>query len=66
MAEQDSTVDLGADATNDAMAITVHASQLSDGYDQVQVEVDGGILVAIIHDLTVQRAPANLASNLVA
>ena len=66
IAEQDSTVDLGGDATNDCLAITVHASQLSDGYDQVQVTSDGGIMIAIIHDLLVQRAPANLASNLVA
>ncbi len=66
MAEQDSTVDLGADATNDQMAIVVHATQLSDGYDSVQVTTDGGILTAILIDLAVQRAPANLKSNIVA
>ena len=66
MTEQDDTVDLGDDTTNDAMALSVDAAQLSDGYDSVQVTVDGGILVAIIHDLTSQRAPANLKSNIVA
>lgn len=66
MAEQDSTVDLGDDGTNDAMVLHVHAEQLSDGYDGVQVTVDGGTCVAIIYDLTVQRNPANLASNIVA
>ena len=66
MAEQDDTVDLGDDTTNDAMVLTVHASQLSDGYDGVQCTVDGGICIAIIHDLTVQRDPANLKSSIVA
>lgn len=66
MAEQDDTVDLGDDTTNDAMVLTVHASQLSDGYDGVECTVDGGICIAIIHDLNVQRAAANLASSIVA
>lgn len=63
MAEQDDTLDLGDDGTNDAMVFTIHASQLSDGFDSVEVTVDGGILMAILHDLTVQRGPANLASS---
>ena len=66
MAEQDSTVDLGADATNDSMRLIVHMSQLSDGYDGVQCTTDGGIVTAIIQDLAVKRAAANLASNIVA
>ncbi len=66
MAEQDDTVDLGDDATNDSMRLIVHMSQLSDGYDGVQCTVDVGILTAIVQDLAVQRAPANLASNIVA
>ncbi len=66
MAEQDDTVDLGDDATNDSMRLIVHMSQLSDGYDGVQCTVDVGILTAIIQDLAVKRAPANLASNIVA
>ena len=66
MVEQDDTVDLGDDTVNDSMYITVDAAQLSDGYDGVQVTVDGGILAAIVHDLAVQRTPANLKSNIVA
>jgi hypothetical protein len=66
MTEQDDTVDLGDDTINDAMHLVVDASQLSDGYDGVQCTVDGGICIAIIHDLTVQRDPANLKSNIVA
>ena len=66
MAEQDDTVDLGDDATNDCMRLIVHMSQLPDGYDGVQCSVDVGILTAIIQDLAVKRAPANLASNIVA
>ncbi len=66
MAEQDDTVALGSDATNDSMRLIVHAAQLSDGYDQVQCSVDGGICVAVIQGLRSQRAPANLASNIVA
>ncbi len=66
MAEQDDTVDLGDDATNDCMRLIVHSSQLSDGYDGVQCTVDVGILTAIVQDLAVKRAPANLASNIVA
>jgi hypothetical protein len=46
---------------------TVRASQLSDGYDQVQVTVDAsGTCTAIVHDLAVMRKPANLKSNIVA
>lgn len=67
MAEQDDTIDLGDDTTNDCMVVTVRADQLSvnSGYNCVEGTVDGGILVAIVHDLTVQRKPANLASNVV-
>lgn len=65
MAEQDDTLDLADDATNDCMVFTVDAAQLDDGYDTVEVTVDGGICVAILHDLTVQRKPSNLASPVV-
>lgn len=65
MAEQDDTLALGGDTTNDCMVFTVGADQLSAGFDCVEVTVDGGILIAIIHDLTVRRAPANLARNVV-
>lgn len=63
MAEQDDTLDLGDDTTNDCMVFTVSAEQLSDTYNCVEVTVDGGICIAILHDLAVQRTPANLATN---
>lgn len=53
------------DATNDTVAITVRAEQLSDGYDRVQCTAATGTCVAIIHELDVQRKPANLQSSLV-
>lgn len=65
MAEQDDTLDLGDDTTNDAMVFTVDAAQLPDGHNCVEVTVDGGICIAILHDLVVQRTPANLATNVV-
>ena len=66
LAEQDATLDLGSDATNDSMVFSVHGSQLSDGYDGVQVTTDGGILMAFITDLVEQKDPPNLTSNIVA
>ncbi len=65
MAEQDDTLDLSTDATNDSMVFTVLATSLADGYDCVEVTVNAGICVAVIHDLNVQRKPANLARNVV-
>jgi len=69
MAEQDDTLDLGVsgdDATNDSMVFTVRGDQLSAGFNCVEVTVDGGICMAFVHDLNVQRKPSNLASNIVA
>lgn len=63
MAEQDDTLDLSTDATNDCMVFTVGANQLAAGYDSVEVTVGSGICVAVIHDLTIQRKPANLARS---
>lgn len=60
-----SSFDLNDDTTNDCMVITVGHEQLSDGYNCVEATVDGGICVAIIHDLLVQRKPSNLARNVV-
>ena len=59
------TFDLADDTTNDAVVVTIHGSQLSDGYNCLEATVDGGICVAIVHDLTVQRTPANLARSVV-
>ena len=66
MAEQDATLDLADDATNDTMVFSVHGSQLSDGYDSVQVSVDGGVVMAILHGLYEQKDPPNLTSSLTA
>ena len=66
MAEQDDTVDLSTDATNDCMVLSVHATQLSDGYDGVQCTLSSGITIAVITDLAEQKTPANLTSNIVA
>lgn len=60
-----STYDLSDDTTNDSVVYTVRAEQLSDGYDSVQMTVDGGICIAILHDLHVQRAGGSLATNIV-
>lgn len=65
MAEQDDTLALGSDATNDCMVFTIEGPQLSDGFNCVEVTVDGGILIAIVHDLAQQRKPANLPRNVV-
>jgi len=62
-ASADNTAD-GATAANDTMVVTVRAEQLSDGYDQVQCSATGGATVtAILHELAVQRGPANLQSS---
>lgn len=60
-----STIDLSTDATNDMLAFYVSANQLSDGFDSVELTMDTGTCVAIIHDLAVQRTPSNLPSSVV-
>jgi len=65
MAEQDDTLDLGADATNDCMVFTIDAEQLPDGHNCVEVTVSTGTCIAFLHDLKVQRKPSNLATTLV-
>lgn len=62
----DNTFDLSDETTNDTGVFTVRATQLSDGYDSVQVTVDTGTCQAIIHNLHVMRKPANLKSSIVA
>lgn len=53
-------------ATNDTGVVTVRAEQLADGFDTAVATASAGTIVAIIHDLLVQRKPANLKSNIVA
>ncbi len=55
--------DLTTDATNDAIVVTVEASELSDGFNEVEANVDSGIVFAITHDLSMKRAPQNLPSS---
>lgn len=53
-------------ATDDTGVVTVHGSLLTQGYDSVKGTASAGSLVAIIHDLLVQRKPSNLRSSLLA
>jgi alpha-D-ribose 1-methylphosphonate 5-triphosphate synthase subunit PhnG len=53
-------------ATNDTGVVTVRAEQLADGYDMIVGTASAGSLVAVVHDLLVQRKPSNLKSNIVA
>ncbi|HEY1380913.1 MAG TPA: hypothetical protein VGF55_29200 [Gemmataceae bacterium] len=59
------TYDNSTDATNDCIAIYVGADQLSDGFNCVELTSGTGTCIAVIHDLNVQRDPANLASSVV-
>jgi hypothetical protein len=59
------TFDLTTDATNDSFVVTVRAEQLSAGFNCVEMTASAGILVAVIHDLAVQRDPALLARSVV-
>ena len=53
---------LGDVPASDCLVFSVAAAELSDGFNTVACNVDAGECVAILHDLTVQRAPANLAA----
>ena len=55
----DAAIDVGAVGIS---VFTVHSSQLSDGFTFLQVNVTSttGIVIAILHDLKVQRKPENL------
>ena len=44
----------------DAASFYIGASELSDLFDSVEVTVDAGTVMAIVHGLLVQRAPENL------
>lgn len=48
-------------ASQDVMVVTVHESELSDGKSAVKMaSTSTGTVVAILHDLKVQRKPSNL------
>lgn len=59
------TLNLSSDTTNDSMVITVTGPQLSAGFNCVKGSVDGGILVAIVHDLVHPRKATNLRRSVV-
>lgn len=51
-----------AGTTGYTSVITVYTSQFADAYDYIQVTgTNTTTCVALLHDLTVQRTPANLA-----
>lgn len=48
-------------ASQDVAVLEIEAAELSDGYDYVKLaSTSTGTVVAILRDLNVQRAPANL------
>jgi hypothetical protein len=53
-------------AAQDAAAIYVGADQMSDGFTHIRCDSDTAdtppVVMAILHDLVVQRAPENLAA----
>lgn len=49
-------------ATGGLLAVTIGAPMLSDGFNYVDITHASGSFVYILHDLHVQRAPANLAN----
>jgi hypothetical protein len=55
------TLTLAASSTYMSV-VTFYVSELADTYDYIQVTgTNTTYIVAVLHDLTVQRAPANLA-----
>lgn len=46
----------------DTAVFYIGADELSDLFDSVEVTVDAGTVIAIVHDLAIQRAPENLIS----
>jgi hypothetical protein len=52
-----------ADGTEDTVAVEISAMKCPDLKPYVKCTVDGaGVVTAILHDLSVQRAPQNLSS----
>ena len=52
----------GTIATSSCAVVTIYASMLDDTFDFVSCTPSStGTVIAILHDLTVQRTPANLA-----
>ncbi len=58
----DSAIVKKDNTAQDAAVFYIGADELSDTYNNVEVTVNGGTVMAIVHDLSVQREPANLVS----
>ncbi|RKN61866.1 hypothetical protein D7231_31840 [Streptomyces klenkii] len=59
----DAAVTISGAAGLDCAVFTVHAEELSDGFTHVKcTSTSTGTVVAILHDLAVQRTPQNLAA----
>jgi len=57
------TVVLSGAVNNDCAVFTISAEELSAGFTHVKCTSTGaGTVVAVLHDLKVQRTPANLAA----
>ncbi|QIP87630.1 hypothetical protein GLX30_30420 [Streptomyces sp. Tu 2975] len=57
----DAAVTIAGTAGLDAAVFTINASSLSDGFTHVKcTSTSTGTVTAVLHDLTVQRAPQNL------
>lgn len=59
------TYDHSTDATNDCFVFTVHSSELSDGFNCVEVTMGSGTVCAVTYDLGSKRAATNLATPVV-
>lgn len=49
-----------AGTTGYVSVFTIFGSQMADGYHYIKATCTNATVVALLHDLTVQRAPANL------
>lgn len=56
------TVEPTDDTAQDAWCFTIHASELSDGFDYVEATPDAGTCIAILHDLDHQAKPDDLTA----
>lgn len=63
-ATQAAADETGSIASGHVAVVTIECSKLDDGFDYVvctDSAAQGGTCIAILHDLTVQRTPANLS-----
>jgi hypothetical protein len=58
------TYDHSTDSTNDLVGVYVSAESLSDEFTHLEMTSGTGTCIAVLGGLSVQRDPANLASNI--